>query len=207
MTHYPKHKLDDNGRHIAGSANTTVVVDDSGTHLHEIGVLEAPTGDSIAKRGSLGTLSAFPGFAPDHVVTHLQAPYRVQKVSATFGVDDLTASAVSEDINLEAHTGISPLVPENSLIVGGYINTLVEWEEGTAVADLSAQVGNAADFDQLIDTTVITDAGLACVRGDEMGQFGFHAAYDPTVRFSSTVDLDTFTAGACSIHILYIELG
>ena len=204
--HYPKHRAHDRYRHPPGQASSVPVTNDSGTDWEEVPVQQSAVGGSIARRGdATASLEIGAAIGPSDAITNEQARYRIQRVTAVINSDDLTASAGEQDIDLETHVGVTPWVPANALIVGCLVETIAEWVEGTGVADLSAQVGDAAAFDQLLDATVITDVGTHCERGDEQGQCALEAAYQPTVRFSSTVDLDTYTAGASAIHILYIS--
>lgn len=116
-----------------------------------------------------------------------------------FDSDDLTASATTQTFDIGA------ALPAGAIILYGYVNVTTKFQDVGDTDTTTCSVGiKAADIDSIIDvadikTVALTDATVGAKPA------GFAGAVTLLLTVDSDVDVDTLTAGAATIVVLYVD--
>lgn len=111
----------------------------------------------------------------------------------------LTESDGSQDFDIGA------ALPAGAFVLGGYVNVATKFQNAGDTDTTTVDVGvKAGDVDSVIDgadlkTVALTDATVGAK------PFGFYGAVTLQARVDSDVNVDTITAGAATIVVLYCD--
>jgi hypothetical protein len=143
--------------------------------------------------------------AADIAALQAAAPFRISK---TIVAADLTAAAVSEEIDFDDD------IPDGAIVLARYIDVVEEFNDGILViaTAVAADFGDGVDDDGYFDGEDVFTAsgtGLRVVPGTAGSLLTAQAAdvasgaRTPSITFVSDVTVDTLDTGELVAHVIY----
>jgi hypothetical protein len=124
---------------------------------------------------------------------------RVQSISKTITHTDLTDTDQQQAFDFDA------AVPAGAVVLTAYADVTIAFTDGaagTATADLGVKT---ADTDAMLDAADLSTA-VAKVNGPKgVADSGHYGGVTLQITVDGSVNLDTFTAGAVTFYVFYID--
>lgn len=128
------------------------------------------------------------------------ADLRIKRAKRTITTTDLTTSGPQQKFDFTA------ALPTNAYFLGAYVDVTTQFTDGaagTATADLGIKT---TDEDAFLDAADLsTAAGKINIPRGAL-QTGFMGGVTVTITIDGSVDVDTFTAGSATFHVIYLEI-